>query len=154
MSGRMLAELSDEQRRVLELSFYEEKPHVEIALLLKIPLGTVKLAVAPGDEQTSQSVERVFMTIEHHLVDALLIGFAAGTLDLGQHVLRSLHPSRSWCSACRDMMHLMEHAGGALLEDLPPTPMSSGALARIEARLQQQVASGPGVVRVEPLAQP
>jgi RNA polymerase sigma-70 factor, ECF subfamily len=38
----MLAELSDEQRRVLELSFYEEKPHVEIALLLKIPLGTVK----------------------------------------------------------------------------------------------------------------
>jgi RNA polymerase sigma-70 factor (ECF subfamily) len=38
----VLAELSDEQRRVVELSFYEEKPHGEIARLLKIPLGTVK----------------------------------------------------------------------------------------------------------------
>jgi RNA polymerase sigma-70 factor, ECF subfamily len=38
----MLAELSEEQRRVLELSFYEEKAHGEIARLLKIPLGTVK----------------------------------------------------------------------------------------------------------------
>jgi RNA polymerase sigma-70 factor (ECF subfamily) len=38
----MLAELSQEQRCVLELSFYEEKAHGEIARLLKIPLGTVK----------------------------------------------------------------------------------------------------------------
>src|SRR5271166_5839425 len=37
-----LAELSEEQRRVLELSFYEEKAHGEIARMLHIPLGTVK----------------------------------------------------------------------------------------------------------------
>ena len=37
-----LAELSEEQRRVLELSFYEEKAHGEIARVLGIPLGTVK----------------------------------------------------------------------------------------------------------------
>ncbi len=37
-----LAELSEEQRRVLELSFYEEKAHGEIARILRIPLGTVK----------------------------------------------------------------------------------------------------------------
>lgn len=37
-----LAELSDDQRRVLELSFYEEKAHGEIARILRIPLGTVK----------------------------------------------------------------------------------------------------------------
>ncbi|MFN0125974.1 MAG: sigma-70 family RNA polymerase sigma factor [Verrucomicrobiales bacterium] len=37
-----LAELSEEQRRVLELSFYEEKAHGEIARILQIPLGTVK----------------------------------------------------------------------------------------------------------------
>ena len=37
-----LAELSEEQRRVLELSFYEEKAHGEIARILHIPLGTVK----------------------------------------------------------------------------------------------------------------
>jgi RNA polymerase sigma-70 factor (ECF subfamily) len=37
-----LAELSEEQRRVLELSFYQEKAHGEIARILQIPLGTVK----------------------------------------------------------------------------------------------------------------
>lgn len=37
-----LALLSAEQRRVIELSFFEEKPHPEIARELEIPLGTVK----------------------------------------------------------------------------------------------------------------
>ena len=37
-----LAELSEEQMRVIELSFYEEKAHAEIAQILEIPLGTVK----------------------------------------------------------------------------------------------------------------
>jgi len=34
--------LSDEQSRVIKLSFIEERPHPEIASLLGIPLGTVK----------------------------------------------------------------------------------------------------------------
>ena len=37
-----LAELSEEQMRVVELSFYKEKAHAEIAQILQIPLGTVK----------------------------------------------------------------------------------------------------------------
>ena len=37
-----LAELSDDQMRVVELSFFEEKAHAEIAQILEIPLGTVK----------------------------------------------------------------------------------------------------------------
>ena len=37
-----LAKLSDEQVQVLELSFYEDKAHAEIAQILQIPLGTVK----------------------------------------------------------------------------------------------------------------
>lgn len=37
-----MAQLSDEQMRVVELSFFDEKAHAEIADLLKIPLGTVK----------------------------------------------------------------------------------------------------------------
>jgi RNA polymerase sigma-70 factor, ECF subfamily len=37
-----LAALSDEQMRVVELSFYQEKAHAEIAQILGIPLGTVK----------------------------------------------------------------------------------------------------------------
>ena len=39
---RALDELSEEQMRVIELSFYEEKAHAEIAAVLRIPLGTVK----------------------------------------------------------------------------------------------------------------
>ncbi|MAO57174.1 MAG: RNA polymerase subunit sigma [Rhodospirillaceae bacterium] len=37
-----LGDLPDEQRVVLELSFFEEMPHPEIAEHLGIPLGTVK----------------------------------------------------------------------------------------------------------------
>jgi RNA polymerase sigma-70 factor (ECF subfamily) len=37
-----LFELSSEQMRVVELSFFEEKAHAEIARILDIPLGTVK----------------------------------------------------------------------------------------------------------------
>ena len=37
-----LAQLSPDQMRVVELSFYEDKAHAEIAQMLGIPLGTVK----------------------------------------------------------------------------------------------------------------
>jgi RNA polymerase sigma-70 factor (ECF subfamily) len=37
-----LANLSDTQLRVVELSFFENKPHRDIAALLGVPLGTVK----------------------------------------------------------------------------------------------------------------
>ncbi len=37
-----LAELSADQMRVVELSFFEEKAHADIAQILDIPLGTVK----------------------------------------------------------------------------------------------------------------
>ena len=37
-----LAVLSEDQLRVVELSFFEEKAHAEIAQTLRIPLGTVK----------------------------------------------------------------------------------------------------------------
>jgi len=37
-----LSQLSADQVRVIELSFFEEKAHAEIAKILEIPLGTVK----------------------------------------------------------------------------------------------------------------
>ena len=39
---KALSSLPNEQLRVVELSFFEEKAHPEIARLLDIPLGTVK----------------------------------------------------------------------------------------------------------------
>ncbi len=37
-----LVKLSPDQRRVVQMSFFEEKPHTEIAETLRIPIGTVK----------------------------------------------------------------------------------------------------------------
>ena len=37
-----LATLPEEQQRVVRLSFFEDRPHPEIAALLSLPLGTVK----------------------------------------------------------------------------------------------------------------
>lgn len=37
-----LATLSEEQRQVVKLSFFEDRPHSEIAERLSLPLGTVK----------------------------------------------------------------------------------------------------------------
>ena len=37
-----MATLSEEQRQVLRLSFFEDRPHSEIAARLSLPLGTVK----------------------------------------------------------------------------------------------------------------
>lgn len=37
-----LATLSEEQRQVVQLSFFEDRPHAEIAEHLALPLGTVK----------------------------------------------------------------------------------------------------------------
>jgi RNA polymerase sigma-70 factor (ECF subfamily) len=37
-----LANLSEEQMKVVTLSFFENRPHPEIARALGIPLGTVK----------------------------------------------------------------------------------------------------------------
>lgn len=40
--ARALATLSPEQRQVVQLSFFEDRPHSEIAERLSLPLGTVK----------------------------------------------------------------------------------------------------------------
>jgi RNA polymerase sigma-70 factor, ECF subfamily len=42
---RVLKQLSPEQAEVIRLSFYEDRPHSEIATLLGLPLGTVKSRV-------------------------------------------------------------------------------------------------------------
>ena len=79
------------------------------------------------------------MTIHHHPPEELLVAFAAGLLDLGQHVAIATH--LVGCPHCRDTVRTLEHVGGALLTGLPPTVMSAGALATVEARLDGLVAS-------------
>ena len=73
------------------------------------------------------------MTIHHHPPDELLTAFAAGTLDLGQHVAVATH--LAGCSHCRTMVRAMEQVGGVVIDRLKPSEMSPGAFAAVEARL-------------------
>jgi putative transcriptional regulator len=73
------------------------------------------------------------MMIQHHLPDELMTAFAAGTLDLGQHVAVATH--LAGCVQCRSFVRTIEEIGGVLLERLPPGEMSSNALSRVEAQL-------------------
>ena len=73
------------------------------------------------------------MTIHHHPPDELLTAFAAGCSTLAS-ILR-LQPILSGCPHCRRVVRAMEHVGGGVLTGLPPTAMSTGALATVEARL-------------------
>jgi putative transcriptional regulator len=74
------------------------------------------------------------MSIRHHPNDEILAAFAAGALDLGQHIAIATHLVS--CPQCRSSIRVIEHVGGAVLTRLSPAGMSSGALARAEARLK------------------
>lgn len=91
------------------------------------------------------------MTIHHHPPDELLTAFAAGMLDLGQHVAIATH--LVCCPHCRATVRTMEYVGGTVLTGLPPTAMSTGALADVEARLNDLALSSaatpaPGAARL------
>lgn len=73
------------------------------------------------------------MTIGHHPGDPLLAAFAAGTLDLGQHITIATHLVQ--CARCRAWADTVEHIGGAVLDALPPSPLAADAQAQIMARL-------------------
>jgi putative transcriptional regulator len=77
------------------------------------------------------------MSNEHHPTDSLLAAFAVGTLDHGQHVAIATHLVS--CPQCRTFIRSMEQVGGAVLTSLPPAAMSNGALAAVEARLNEPV---------------
>jgi putative transcriptional regulator len=79
------------------------------------------------------------MTIQHHPAEPMLLAFAAGTLDLGQHAAIATHLVA--CQRCRRLAHAMEEVGGVVVTNLPPASMSVDALACIQARLDEPAAT-------------
>jgi putative transcriptional regulator len=73
----------------------------------------------------------------------LLAAYAAGVLDLGQHIAVATH--LTGCATCRAAVRATEHVGGAMLAALPPSAMSEGALEAVERRLGEpaRVADAP-----------
>jgi lipoprotein-anchoring transpeptidase ErfK/SrfK len=74
------------------------------------------------------------MSAEHHPSDVTLLTFAAGTLDAQRDEIAA---HIRGCASCRAFVRAMEHVGGILLEELPPTSMESGSLSEILARIEQ-----------------
>jgi putative transcriptional regulator len=65
------------------------------------------------------------MSVTHHPSPELLAGFAAGTLDAGEHLVVAVHVSM--CPACQRFVRAVEALGGAALEAAEPAPMKAGA---------------------------
>lgn len=74
-------------------------------------------------------------TINHHLTDALLMSYAAGTLDEGFSLVVATHISL--CDECRARLESFEAVGGALVDECEAVALSDDALdatfAMIEA---------------------
>ena len=68
------------------------------------------------------------MTILHHPSEETLTRYAAGTLEPGSRLVASVH--LTGCAACRTRVMEYEAIGGAILAELPLTPMAPEALAR------------------------
>ena len=71
--------------------------------------------------------------IRHHLSDALLFGYAAGTLPEAFSLIAATHVTL--CDDCRARLAALEALGGAVVEDTNVATMSDGALDRAMSRL-------------------
>lgn len=84
------------------------------------------------------------MTVTHHPLPELLAGFAAGTLDAGEHLAIAVHVSG--CSACRRLVRAVEDIGGSTLEAIVPASMKAGAFEAVMAKLDRSAPPARAVV--------
>ena len=77
------------------------------------------------------------MSVTHHPPPELLAGFAAGTLDAGEHLAVAVHASG--CSTCRRLLRAVEGIGGSTLETIEPAPMKAGAFEAVVAKLDRSL---------------
>jgi putative transcriptional regulator len=75
------------------------------------------------------------MTVRHHISDEILVSYAAGSLAEGWSLLVATH--LALCPHCRVRSRSADAVGGWLLESLEETPVSSGALQSIIARIDR-----------------
>jgi putative transcriptional regulator len=77
----------------------------------------------------------------HHATDETLMCYAAGTLASGPAIVVEAH--LAGCSACRTRVGNYEAVGGALLDEIEPTPLSMTAFNDMMARIDAEDASAP-----------
>lgn len=91
------------------------------------------------------------MNIKHHPSEALLVDYASGAMGQAQSLVIAAHVHA--CPACREQVAAAEAMGGALLESLPDAGLSTGALDRALARLEQPAPEPTPIARA-PVPQP
>ncbi|MEP4192987.1 MAG: zf-HC2 domain-containing protein, partial [Sneathiella sp.] len=69
------------------------------------------------------------MSIHHHLNEATLMAYAAGTLPESMNLVIATHLSQ--CPVCRKKVGEMEEMGAGSLENVPGLAMRSDALDQI-----------------------
>lgn len=74
----------------------------------------------------------------HHPSEALLLAYAAGSLGEAESVALSTH--LTLCPHCRRAVANAEAIGGALLEDLEESPVSTDGLKAVLARIEHEQA--------------
>ena len=77
------------------------------------------------------------MTIAHHPGEELLLSYALGASSEPVALLIATH--LSLCETCRTSICEMEATGGAMLAELAPVALETGALQRTLSRLNDQV---------------
>lgn len=82
--------------------------------------------------------------IRHHPSEATLLACASGTLPEPHARVVAAH--LGFCPDCVRALGQAEAVGGALLADLPPSPLAGDALARTLARLDAPAPDAPGRV--------
>lgn len=84
------------------------------------------------------------MTVRHHPDEALLLAYAAGSLEPATSLILATH--LSFCGQCRAAVALGEAVGGALLEDQPALAMTERARADVMARLDDPFSTLPATL--------
>ena len=75
------------------------------------------------------------MTVTHHPDSRFLNDYAAGSLTPALALCVATH--LAYCAQCRTQINQLNSIGGALLEQLAPTSVSSALMERVMARIEQ-----------------
>lgn len=87
-------------------------------------------------------------TINHHLTDALLMSYAAGTLDEGFSLVVATHISV--CDECRARLESFEAVGGTLVDECEAIALSEDSLDATLALIDAMDAAPPAPARIAP----